>query len=739
MSGMRVLLLSLVVSCLHQRGVSSHIMGADITYRCLNAQAALYEVTLTMYRDCDEGQIGFDPAVLVFLFAGSDGERLGFYPLRPAFEVPDTISLPSQGCSVQPINICAEVGQYVDTLPLPPREGGYDIGWARCCRNAAAMNVAQDEGISVMTHIPSMIENSSPLFQALPPLFFCAQEEFTLEFEASDADGDSLAYHLVTPYTGQNHRGWGAHLNFPTVIPENPMGPPPYLPLDFLPGYDAYHPFASQSLTFDELTGLMQIGPSQPGLYVYAVEVSEYRNGRLLSKNRRDFQIEVVPCRPQGTKPTIVHDLSGNDFSNDTIYIQAGDSLTYSLTIEDEASTDVVALFPASAVFGIGGSLPPPHASLQVSGTNPAQGIVSWKTPCMLNAKSVPLIVGGKDLADCEGTNQVFDTIWVAITPTQRVQAGSDTTICRRGGIAQLSALYAKNYDWNPADGLSDHTVSHPLASPDSSQFYIVTGEDPLGCTSKDTVLVELTQEVEGIISGPDSLCLGEPMNLTGEGVGDWIWSSGDTSATLMRELDRSTMYWAIPLDSLGCRGDTMFHAVFVVYPLVQAAFDALPAEGYPPLQVYAQNQSQAAHHYTWYVEGERHSERINTEFTFTEPGQYKITLVAQGVLGCFQSVYSQEIDLWGSRLYIPNIFTPNNDGLNDYLKIAGGGIESMEFAVFDRWGRELYRTTNHDFQWGGLDANGNPVPEGNYAFLLKAETAGQGLLTRRGTITIVR
>lgn len=182
-----------------------------------------------------------------------------------------------------------------------------------------------------------------------------------------------------------------------------------------------------------------------------------------------------------------------------------------------------------------------------------------------------------------------------------------------------------------------------------------------------------------------------------------------------------------------------MFHPVFVVYPLVQAAFDALPAEGYPPLQVYAQNQSQAARHYTWYVEGERHSERINTEFTFTEPGQYKITLVAQGVLGCFQSVYSQEIDLWGSRLYIPNIFTPNNDGLNDYLKIAGGGIESMEFAVFDRWGRELYRTTNHDFQWGGLDANGNPVPEGNYAFLLKAETPDQGLLRKSGTITIVR
>lgn len=57
----------------------------------------------------------------------------------------------------------------------------------------------------------------------------------------------------------------------------------------------------------------------------------------------------------------------------------------------------------------------------------------------------------------------------------------------------------------------------------------------------------------------------------------------------------------------------------------------------------------------------------------------------------------------------------------------------------FDRWGRELYRTTNPDFQWRGVDASGNPVPEGHYAFLLKAETPDQGLLRKSGTIAIVR
>ena len=78
------------------------------------------------------------------------------------------------------------------------------------------------------------------------------------------------------------------------------------------------------------------------------------------------------------------------------------------------------------------------------------------------------------------------------------------------------------------------------------------------------------------------------------------------------------------------------------------------------------------------------------------------------------------------------NVITPNNDGLNDVLVIDNIGLyPGNEFTVFNRWGREVYRTTNYQNTWGG-DAN---TAAGNYYFLLKTADG----LSRKGWFEVVK
>lgn len=88
--------------------------------------------------------------------------------------------------------------------------------------------------------------------------------------------------------------------------------------------------------------------------------------------------------------------------------------------------------------------------------------------------------------------------------------------------------------------------------------------------------------------------------------------------------------------------------------------------------------------------------------------------------------------------LYLPNAFTPNGDGVNDELRVGMDcSPTAFEFALHDRWGRSLHRTTDPDLSW-----TGDGVPVGVYTYTLHYAWMGdEGLRSdeRRGSVTLVR
>jgi gliding motility-associated-like protein len=421
--------------------LATHIVGAELYYECTDTVNHTYDITLKMYRDCENGQAAFDDPIVLFVFDGATDTLINTINVPKPLFTPEIVPANWDSCVGGIYNICVEEGVYRTTRTLLPRVGGYNLAWARCCRNQAITNLATPlgEGATFLAHIPGSAKaqcNSMPIFNQLPPIFLCANKPFYFDHSATDPDGDSLVYRLVDPYTGLDLLGSGA--GNPTQNPGAPppvvdlanrMGPPPYATVTFATGYDWFDPFGSGNFVLNSQTGFITVTPNQTGIFVFAISVFEYRNGVLISENRRDFQIHILNCLPQGDPPKITHDLSGLNHNGDTVFVSAEEPFCFPVAVTDTNLLDTLTAYTVSAAFG-NGTFAQPYATFNWTGINPIQGQVCWTPACVYVNQTIPLILGAYDIGDCPNIADVFDTIYVHIDlpPNQAPVVTTDLT-----------------------------------------------------------------------------------------------------------------------------------------------------------------------------------------------------------------------------------------------------------------------------------------------------------------------
>jgi len=92
-----------------------------------------------------------------------------------------------------------------------------------------------------------------------------------------------------------------------------------------------------------------------------------------------------------------------------------------------------------------------------------------------------------------------------------------------------------------------------------------------------------------------------------------------------------------------------------------------------------------------------------------------------------------------GPELYVPNAFSPNGDGVNDRFRfIPVGMINYKYFRIYNRWGEQLYASTDFRSGWDGT-INGKPAPVDTYIWILDATDLNGNQIQRKGTVTLVR
>ncbi|MBK7343465.1 MAG: gliding motility-associated C-terminal domain-containing protein [Saprospiraceae bacterium] len=88
--------------------------------------------------------------------------------------------------------------------------------------------------------------------------------------------------------------------------------------------------------------------------------------------------------------------------------------------------------------------------------------------------------------------------------------------------------------------------------------------------------------------------------------------------------------------------------------------------------------------------------------------------------------------------IFVPNTFTPNGDQINDQLFVRGAFIDELKFIVFDRWGNQVFLTTDKQIGWDGTYQQkvlGNDV----FGYYLEARCYDGQLFTKRGNVTLLR
>jgi len=311
---------------IEQPARAAHIVGGDMYYECLGNNN--YRITLKIYRDCysfGPTVAGFDAPAYIGIYDGS-GNLLEveetYLTFGPTGIPPDT----RDPCLQAPSTVCVEEGVYEFIKYLPPRSGGYDIVYVRCCRNATIQNIVSPNatGATYITHIPDpgiASCNSSPRFAAFPPIVICANAPITFDHRAIDPDGDSLVYSLCTPYNGSDSTN-------PQPYPE------PFLntfnDINWLSPFYAGYPIAAlPPLSINARTGLLTGTPNRLGQYVVGVCVEEYRNGTLIGETKRDFQFNVVQCLTDVRAEIPVVDTAGAAASGTSgVFIYQCQSLT---------------------------------------------------------------------------------------------------------------------------------------------------------------------------------------------------------------------------------------------------------------------------------------------------------------------------------------------------------------------------------------------------------------------------
>jgi gliding motility-associated-like protein len=365
------------------------------------------------------------------------------------------------------------------------------------------------------------------------------------------------------------------------------------------------------------------------------------------------------------------------------------------------------------------------------------------------------------NIKGCTDTTDTSPPSHLFIYPIPAVNAGADTTICL-GTPLQLNATgAATSYNWLPpvnGASLSCLACNSPIADPvPTSTYFVVNGTSINGCQAKDTIQVTVNTPVTVSISGPDSVCLGQSVQLTATGAAIYSWTpaEGLNNPNIGNPLAKpdaaqagsapSTVltYQVTGYDSKKCFSDTKTVNVTVFnYPVITLAPNVTINVG----STYQMNPTVSTNvvSYSWTPPGTLSC--ANCLAPVAKPTittKYKFTAVNDGGCASSDSIRVQVI-CTGANFFVPNSFSPNGDGVNDQFIINGVGLNVIpSIIIYNRWGQIVFQKSNFapnsaGAAWDGT-FNGQPAPADVYVYTIQILCDNATLIPYHGNVTLIR
>ncbi|MBC5773214.1 gliding motility-associated C-terminal domain-containing protein [Pontibacter sp. KCTC 32443] len=732
----RLLLMLVIVLCTFSAN-ATHIVGGEFELEYLSGDN--YRLTLNLYFDQVHGDPGaLDPTITVNVFEKAGNRWLGQV----------TMSIKAQS-NVPYTNIECAIGElqtrkivYYETIVLNPQvfnhPDGYYVTWERCCRNETINNIVAPEDAAqtfymefpAVTKSGQAFRNSSP--KLFPPLsdYACVNELFYFDFSGSDADGDSLAYDMITPLNGFTNAAMPYYgiPGFENIAPK----PAPYPQIEWLPGYSTgIQVQGNPPINIDNRTGRLTMRPTKTGLYVFGIRVQEFRNKKKIGEVRRDFQVLVLNCPTNQTPKVTAREQGKNTFYNE------GEVLK--LTPTGNRCIDVFFTDPDLSEFVVLKAIPVNFSATNFTLSGALQGVINQGGGAQETLKATLCF------DDCFDTkNKVYmldlivqddgcslprqDTLRVSYKmedinniPTLTTNPVDQVINLDRGQDFEMD-VFGRDID---LDSLSLSAAGEGFDMTAVGMVFTSTGGKGAAngnlkwtavCNSEEEAVRRVTFRLkeDDCFPSPDQTKTIE-FRITAPNNAPTLTSD---KAPILYELNLNEPFEAnlfgddIDLDPL------QLTAVGDGFNLADLGmtFTATPGNGQARGVFNLIANCQMA---------ERDVVRVN------------FILDEQTCNPAPEPVLSMEFKVKVPLLrdFIPaNIFTPNGDGLNDFFEIPNlpSDFCTAQFAsikVFNRWGKEVYFSAQNNFKWDGKGVN-----DGVYFYLIDF-----GSTQYKGSVTIVR
>ncbi|MGN6569267.1 MAG: PKD domain-containing protein [Flavipsychrobacter sp.] len=498
------ILLPLFLACFFTPAKATHIVGGEVTYKCLGNN--WYEFTLTIYEDCLTGLpsaiAGDDPA-FVNIFDGKGNPVLrdanGFLMNFDTIRLASRILVPtnfSNACVTNPPATCLNKATFVKRYYLPPNGTGYTFVYQRCCRNRSVQNIVNPAaiGATYSCTIPdSTIKcNNSAVFKNYPPQIICINNPLIYDHSATDPDGDSLSYEFCTDYSGGEDSS-----NGPTI-----PAPPPFLPVVYKMPYTYRNPMAGYpQIQIDARTGLITGKPNIIGRFAVTVCCHEWRNNRIINTVSREFQFVVTNC----TK-AVVADIPQYSTEPNTYIVDCADYTVHYVNLSKGG-------FSYYWDFGDKSTLKDTSTAFEPTYVYPDTGIYMVK------------LIVNKNTTCSDSISRI-----VKIYPVFRALFDYDGLQCP-GSVITFTDKTSSTYkpidfwQWNFGDG-DTTSVENPVHTYEVGGDYkvVLISKNTKGCT--DTMLKQIQIDKFKPFAGDDTTIVkGEHIQFEPQGGTQYIWS----------------------------------------------------------------------------------------------------------------------------------------------------------------------------------------------------------------------
>ncbi len=231
-------------------------------------------------------------------------------------------------------------------------------------------------------------------------------------------------------------------------------------------------------------------------------------------------------------------------------------------------------------------------------------------------------------------------------------------------------------------------------------------------------------------------------------GATNYSWNFGDNSSdtTVNPTHDYSVGLYAVTLtafNQFGCSSVLTIPNYINVQPTPDVQFTSDPVAGLDLAldenEFVFENLTQNGTSYLWTFGDGDSAGIMHPTHIYSDTGIYFVTLIAYNDVGCSDSItQGPYIIVPGAFIFIPNAFTPNDDGRNDVFRIFGKTINTTSLQIFNRWGELVYSGDGYHQGWDGT-FNGQKLNTGVYVYRAFI-TKNSGLtVTLQGDVTLIK